>query len=280
MAIAFEDVSAPQQILLVEDEKVAREALAQILRRREYEVVLAESASRAILQARKGGIGVVLMDIVLGGEMDGIEAAQEIQYVHPFTSFIFVSAYAGDPLYKERIHRSQVRIGGLLEKPIDVQELVDLIQKESRKLQVLVWLDEIQQYGANPLDYLVQLEGSIQPEIFNDVLQELQTSGRGNESTDTEIEEIRPLGGDEENSFMDVALEIDSVYSEIRNLVAQRRGDLSLKTALRPLRERLERLQNLEADAMEHRFRSQLQFDPHQGRQLLKKAEALLGNTK
>ncbi len=276
MAIALEDVTVPRQILLVEDEKIARDNLARMLRNRQYEVMLADSGSGAILQARRGAIGVVLMDIELGesGEMDGIDAAREIQLDHPLTSFIFVTAYARDPVYRESARRARIRIGGWIEKPTKVNELVVLIEKELEKLKVLAWIEEVRGFGGDLTTFLDQLADTLPPEVHEALLDELQ-AGRDDELLD-EGEEIRPLEGDKEEVFMEIAAEIDSVYSRIRDLVAQNQGGPGFGDSFRSLRARLESLQEQEAEAMERQFRSRLQFDPQQGRQILQRGRSLL----
>jgi CheY-like chemotaxis protein len=274
MTVPLEDVIVPEQILLVEDHELAREALAQLLTRRGYKVALADSGSGAVLQARSGKFGIVLMDIRLGDDMDGIEAAKEIQILHPLTSFIFVTAYANDTGYQERVRESRIRVGGWLEKPIEVNDLATLIEREFEKLKVLSWLDEVQEYGGDPFKYLDSLTEHLAPEIYTDLLEELR-SRKENPDPD-ETEEILPLREDEEDPVMNIAAEIDSVYGEIRDLVAQRQGDPGLKEALHPLRVRLEALQEREADAMERRFRARLRFDPREGRELIRRAGELL----
>lgn len=93
----------------------------------------ADSSARAILEAETGSVGVVLMDIGLGAGWDGIETAQVIQHVQPLSSFIFVTAY-GDAADRCRARESNIRVGGWLEKPIKISEVVPIIAKELRKL--------------------------------------------------------------------------------------------------------------------------------------------------
>jgi hypothetical protein len=75
----------------------------------------------------------------------------------------------------------------------------------------------------------------------------------------------------------DIAAEIDCVYDEIRELVETRAGDPDLARRLQPLRERLEALEELEAEIMERHYRAQLQFDPEAGRRLLDEVKRRLG---
>jgi len=91
-----------------------------------------------------------------------------------------------------------------------------------------------------------------------------------------QIEEIRPLRNYKEESILEFTSEIDQLYDQIRDLVSHHAGSPSLREMLRPLRRRLEELEEMEADEMERRFRSRLLFDPAQGRKLLDRAENLL----
>jgi hypothetical protein len=74
-----------------------------------------------------------------------------------------------------------------------------------------------------------------------------------------------------------IARKVDETYDEIRDLIVRRTGDPGLKDALHPLREKLRKLQKEEADAIELRFRSQVLFDPREGREVLRQVQSRLG---
>jgi hypothetical protein len=107
--------------------------------------------------------------------------------------------------------------------------------------------------------------------------QDVAVGGRGAFEPE-EREEIRPLWDSEEGleETAGISAAIEGLYGQIRTLVAERMGDPGLQKALRPLRQKLENLQKLEADAIERRFRRQLRFDPVEGRQLREDAARLL----
>lgn len=68
------------RILVIEDDAVVAKDLQNRLDHLGHHVVgLASSGKGAIEQAERHRPDLVLMDIVLKGEMDGIEAAQEIR---------------------------------------------------------------------------------------------------------------------------------------------------------------------------------------------------------
>jgi CheY-like chemotaxis protein len=238
-----------------------------MLESRGYQVTQASTAPQAVLKAKKGSANIVLMDIRLGGKIDGIEAAERIQKLHPETSFIFVSAFAQDTKYRERARKKKIRVVGWIEKPFKILDLIQLIDQERQKLEILASLQIIAERGEDPYEYLRLREEFLPPRLVEELLEELHIEN-----------EIRPLQPSEEVPEMKViARKIDELYDQIQGLIAERAGDPSLKDAVRPLRERLCALQEKEADAMELYFRSQLVFDPREGRELIKQVERRLG---
>jgi CheY-like chemotaxis protein len=80
-------------ILIVEDERLVARYLERRLRRLGYTVVaLAATGPEAIYQALEHRPDLVLMDIRLQGEMDGIDAAAFIR-THLNLQIVYMSAY-------------------------------------------------------------------------------------------------------------------------------------------------------------------------------------------
>jgi CheY-like chemotaxis protein len=95
---------AAARILIVEDEIIIARELEARLQGMEYEVVgIASSGREAIALAEEARPDLVLMDIVLKGDIDGIEAAEEIRR-RLRLPVIFVSAYT-DP---ETLRRAKI----------------------------------------------------------------------------------------------------------------------------------------------------------------------------
>jgi PAS domain S-box-containing protein len=80
-------------VLLVEDEAIIALSEKMILERNGFSVIIAHSGEKAIeAVGRRGDIGLVLMDINLGGGMDGTEAAGLILKAHELP-LIFLSSH-------------------------------------------------------------------------------------------------------------------------------------------------------------------------------------------
>jgi len=112
-------------ILVVEDERIIARDIENVLRQAGYIVPsVASSGEEAIALAGMVQPDLVLMDIVLRGEMDGIEAAGKIrsQYGIPV---IYLTAYADQPILERA--RDTEPIGYVL-KPFHDKELLANIE--------------------------------------------------------------------------------------------------------------------------------------------------------
>jgi CheY-like chemotaxis protein len=114
------------RILIVEDELILAKALELCLEDFGYEVAATvTTGEEAILRAEEIKPDLVLMDIVLAGEMDGIEAAGVIRSRLKIP-FMYMTAY-GDKETLERARLSEPL--DYLVKPIREHELGSAIKK-------------------------------------------------------------------------------------------------------------------------------------------------------
>jgi CheY-like chemotaxis protein len=120
----------PSQILVVEDEAILAAAIKKQLQKIGHSVVaMTDSGETAITQAEKFRPNLVLMDIKLAGEMDGIEAAEEI-FARFQIPVIYLSAF-GD---EQTIRRAQATHSfGYLKKPFTRTELRSIIEETLHK---------------------------------------------------------------------------------------------------------------------------------------------------
>ena len=86
------------RIMIVEDEWTVAEEIRMVLESMEYDVTsMSAAGEEAIQNAEKDKPDLVLMDIVLEGEMDGIAAAIEIRSRFNI-AIIFLTAYTDDKI--------------------------------------------------------------------------------------------------------------------------------------------------------------------------------------
>jgi EAL domain-containing protein (putative c-di-GMP-specific phosphodiesterase class I)/CheY-like chemotaxis protein len=115
----------PPQILIVEDELIAAENIARNLRKQGYEVVaIVDSGEAAILTAAKTNPDLVLMDIMLQGEIDGVVATEKIA-THLQIPVIYMTAYADDATLERA---KETNPYGYLTKPFKPQDLRTTIE--------------------------------------------------------------------------------------------------------------------------------------------------------
>ncbi|MEA2062324.1 MAG: response regulator [Gemmatimonadota bacterium] len=112
-------------ILVVEDQILVAENLREVLNSLGHEVCsIAVSGKKAIELAKKEKPGLVLMDIVLKGEMDGIEAAEQIRQ-HLDIPVVFCTAHSD----AETLKRSKLAEPfGYIIKPLEGKELAATIE--------------------------------------------------------------------------------------------------------------------------------------------------------
>ena len=110
------------RVLVVEDEFFISLNTKEMLEALGHTVVgVAVSANQAVQLAEGEKPDVILMDIRLNGDRDGIDAAEEI-YSHLGIQSIFVSANS-DPRTRERA--AAIQPLGFLQKPLSAERLED-----------------------------------------------------------------------------------------------------------------------------------------------------------
>jgi DNA-binding NarL/FixJ family response regulator len=114
------------RVLVVDDDALVGEGIASLLTREGFEVVgVAASAEEALSYARSAGPDVVLADIMLGGEPEGLRLPRLLARAAIDVPVIFVSSYAL-PDFIERARRVGGR--GFLPKSAQLSQLVAVIQ--------------------------------------------------------------------------------------------------------------------------------------------------------
>jgi len=113
------------RILVVEDEHIVAMGIKKMLKNLGYIVTgVASSGEDAISKAESTFPDVVLMDIMLKGDMDGVEAAKEIRERFD-VPVVYLTAYSDNKIL-ERAKRTEPF--GYIIKPFDEKDLYSSIE--------------------------------------------------------------------------------------------------------------------------------------------------------
>ena len=140
---------AKTQILIVEDEGIVAKDLHNTLISLGYGVSASvSSGEEAIKKAAEMNVDIVLMDIVLDGDMDGVEAAAQIR-VRFDIPVIYLTAYADD----KTLQRAKITEPyGYILKPFQERELHTTIEIALYKHMMERRLKESEQWLATTLN--------------------------------------------------------------------------------------------------------------------------------
>ncbi len=136
------------RILVVEDESIVAEDMRRSLENMGYSVsAVVASGEEAIMKAREENPDLILMDIVLKGDMDGIEAAHHIssQLCIPV---VYLTAYADDTKLQRALITEPY---GYILKPFEEKELHSTIEMALYKHKMEKKLRESEQWLSTTL---------------------------------------------------------------------------------------------------------------------------------
>jgi len=122
-----------QQLLVVDDEAIARDNVAYILKKGGYEVFTAEDGQAAIGVLENREVDLVLTDLRMKGK-DGMAVLEACRKLWPQTEVIVITGYASVDTAVEAIQKGAYHY---LAKPVKKEEMLTLVQKalEKRALQ-------------------------------------------------------------------------------------------------------------------------------------------------
>lgn len=153
------------KILVVEDEWIVAEDIQKSLKNSGYDVTIVTSGEEAIKEAEESDL--VLMDIVLEGEIDGIEAAEHIhtQFDIPV---VYLTAYADETTVKKA---KMSKPYGYLVKPFEDRELHATIEMalyrhdmEKKVEESKKWLEERVEERSRRIEVLLNTKQKLQKE--------------------------------------------------------------------------------------------------------------------
>lgn len=115
-----------QTILVVEDDPFVRDIFQRVLERAGFKVLTAAHGKEALASFHKGGIGLVLTDILMP-ELDGFQLIRALKEEAPKLPVIAISVMNDVKDSRERV----MKLGAELAvcKPVAPRELVEMVRK-------------------------------------------------------------------------------------------------------------------------------------------------------
>jgi CheY-like chemotaxis protein len=162
------------KILIVEDEFIIGFGIQHILEKNNYEICgIYSKGEEAIQKALSLKPSLILMDINLAGEIDGIEASEEIKK-HLDIPIIFLTSYV-DNITVTRAKKSEPF--AYLVKPVDSKELLITIEMALYKHEMQKLINEKENWFKSVLKHLsdgvIATFNDFRIKFFNDAATEI-----------------------------------------------------------------------------------------------------------
>jgi DNA-binding response OmpR family regulator len=112
-------------ILIVDDEVIARQSLTDILKLEGYNTAAVPNGPAAIEHARTHAVDLVIVDLRMPG-MDGLQVVQAINQVSPDTEVVLLTAYG---TIDSAVQALRLRIHDFLTKPASPPQVLASVKK-------------------------------------------------------------------------------------------------------------------------------------------------------
>lgn len=116
-----------ETVLVIDDDPIQRQVISELLSNLGYSVESANSGAAALEQLRKRPVDLLILDMVIPGDMDGVETYRQALRLRPYQRAIIVSGFARF----DRIQEAQtLGAGAFLKKPVKLESLALAVRKE------------------------------------------------------------------------------------------------------------------------------------------------------
>ncbi len=118
-----------RNVVIVEDEDAIRRAIVDALRISGYQTVEAADGATGLREARRGGVDLVLLDLLLP-QMDGFEVLEELRVTHPALPVIILTARGSED---DRVRGLRGGADDYVVKPFSARELLARVEAVLRR---------------------------------------------------------------------------------------------------------------------------------------------------
>lgn len=117
----------PDGILIVDDDPDFVESIAELLTSNGYTVFVARNGREAIIRIQSNGVDILILDIRMP-VLNGLETYLELKRIDRVIPTLIVTAYA-DEYVDDLEELRSLSVGGILQKPLDPDELLRAIKR-------------------------------------------------------------------------------------------------------------------------------------------------------
>ncbi|HXM93653.1 MAG TPA: response regulator [Candidatus Dormibacteraeota bacterium] len=119
--------TSKKQILFVDDEASIRMTLPPILEKAGFEVRVADSVPDAIFEINSHNFDILITDLNIGEEGDGFLVASSMRHIQPQCATFILTGY---PAFETALQAIQCQVDDYLVKPVEVNSLVETLNKK------------------------------------------------------------------------------------------------------------------------------------------------------
>jgi DNA-binding response OmpR family regulator len=207
-------------ILVVDDEPVARQSLSDILRLEGYNVAAVANGEQAVEHIRNHSVDLIVLDLKMPG-MNGLDVVQVVNQIAPDTEIILLTAFGS---MESAVEALRQRVHDYLLKPASPNQILESVKRGLERREIRLMQKENK---TGDVSVYVTSDGT---EV--DLMRRMVTLGR-------QVESLTPAEG----HLLKVFLENTGKVFSHRDLVLLVQGyDVSQREAqeiLRPLVSRL-----------------------------------------
>ena len=126
------------RVFIVDDDRDHAESIADVLTMRGFETELAYSGEAGLARFREADFDIVFMDVKLPG-MNGVETFFQFRKVKPDVKVMLMTGFSLEQLVAQAVENGAL---GVLRKPFEIGELLDVLDQVKPRGMVLVADDD------------------------------------------------------------------------------------------------------------------------------------------
>lgn len=124
------DFNMPSRVLLVDDERDLAQTLSERLETRDMGSAVAYDGTSALQMMQDDDPEVMIIDLKMP-DIDGLEVLRKVKQTRPQIEVIILTGHGSDA---DREKCMQLGAFGYLEKPVDIDQLSDMLKKAHKKI--------------------------------------------------------------------------------------------------------------------------------------------------